>query len=87
MDIGERFRILRNYLRLTQEEMARDIGTTKKTISNIESQGGSLTRERIQLVADKYDIDVRYFYGQIDPNVFQHPHAVIRRIFRGNLSQ
>jgi transcriptional regulator with XRE-family HTH domain len=64
--IGERFRRLRRYLDISGPEMAKAIGATKQTISAIETEDRSLTRELIQKICDVYSIDARYFFGQIE---------------------
>jgi transcriptional regulator with XRE-family HTH domain len=64
--IGERFRDLRNYLGLTGPIMAGKLGITKSTISAIETEDRSLTRELIQKICDGYSIDARYFFGQVE---------------------
>jgi transcriptional regulator with XRE-family HTH domain len=65
-EIGIRFRNLREYLRKTQPELAKELGISKQTISAIESEGRGLTRERIQVICDRYGVDARYFFGQLE---------------------
>jgi transcriptional regulator with XRE-family HTH domain len=66
-EIGKRFRKLRQHLDFDSgPAFAKELGVSKQTISSIESNGEGLTRERIQLICDKYKIDARYFFEQID---------------------
>lgn len=66
-DLKERFRALRLHLGFKSgEKFGTEIGVKKQTISAIEAEGRGLTRERIQVICDKWNIDPRYFFGQID---------------------
>lgn len=66
-EVGQRFKDLRRYLDYDSgQKFGNEIGTTKQTISAIESTGEGLTRDRIQLICDKWGIDARYFFGQLD---------------------
>lgn len=65
--LGEKFQKLRLYLGFTSgPKFAEEIGVSKQTISAIEAEGRGLTRSRIQIICDKYSIDARYFFGQIE---------------------
>jgi transcriptional regulator with XRE-family HTH domain len=66
LDISTRFRVFREYFQLTQPELADALGISKQTVSAIESEGRGLTRERVQQIVDRFQVDARFFYGQLD---------------------
>ncbi len=45
--------------------MAQALSISNRTISAIEAEGRALTTEHIWAICDKYNIDARYFFGQI----------------------
>jgi transcriptional regulator with XRE-family HTH domain len=66
LDISTRFRVFREYFQLTQPELADALGISKQTVSAIESEGRGLTRERVQQIVDRFQVDARFFFGQLD---------------------
>lgn len=64
--IGERVRAVRIYLRLSGQEFARSLDTTKQALSLIENGKRSPSAAFLWRIAHEHHIDVRYLYGQID---------------------
>lgn len=58
MGINQRFRDLRYHLRLSQIEMAQEIGlTTASSISHIEQGKNQLTNASLQMLAQKFNVN------------------------------
>ncbi len=61
MNFGEKLKSLREEKGLTQSELAHEIGTTLKTISNYETKGTKPRyMSRYQEIADFFDVNVNY---------------------------
>ena len=67
IDLAKKAEDLRKYLGFqTAAEFGRALGIAKQTASQLENKGIGFTTERIQQIVDTWDIDARYFFGQID---------------------
>jgi transcriptional regulator with XRE-family HTH domain len=62
--ISERIKIARNKRKLTQEELAKKVNTTKGTISNYENEYSKPSPEMIKDIADALDVDTDYLVGR-----------------------
>ena len=61
MSFGAKLRALREEKKLTQTELAKELGVTLKTISNYETKNLKPRSEEMYLkIADFFDIDVNY---------------------------
>lgn len=64
-DVAEIFTRFVNYTGLSQIQIAQRLGVSKQKISAISKEGRGLTRETIQRICDEFNIDARYFFGQV----------------------
>lgn len=64
--IGERIKAARKAKKLTQEQLAAKVKTTKGTISNYENGYSSPSNEMIVLLADVLEVSTDYLLGRID---------------------
>ena len=65
MAIGQRIAALRKEAGLTQEELSERVGSTKSTISRIESGHERASLQRLIEIADALDADVRDFFATL----------------------
>lgn len=64
MTIGERIKIRREELGLSQTELAKRMGlSAKSTICKLETQGDNITTDRIRRVADALNCSIAYLMG------------------------
>jgi len=61
-DYGLKFKELRLFLKLSQEEFAASIGMTRASIGQIELQNQRPTLDNIEAAATKYSIPYDYFF-------------------------
>ena len=70
MDIGERIRIRREELGMTQVELARKVGyTSRSTINKIEKDGRGISQEKISAIAKALKVTPSYLMGWEDEEV------------------
>jgi len=68
--ISQRIRLARKFKKLTQEQLASKVQTTKGTISNYENGYSTPSNEMIILLADTLDVSADYLLGRTDePNI------------------
>ena len=68
MTINERVKLIRNHLKLNQEDFANKIGTVKSTISMIESGKHALTKRNLVLICKEFNVReewLKYGTGEI----------------------
>lgn len=65
-NIGQRIKKLRLYLQLTGESFGQAIGITKQAVSMIENNQRDVSSVLIRKIVDRFKIDARFFFGQID---------------------
>lgn len=75
MDLGKRLLQLRKSNDVTQEELGRQIGVGKTTISNYETGYSTPDTETISRIADFFNVSVDYLLGRTD-----EPNDVHQRI-------
>ncbi len=63
---GERIRELRRDLRLSQAELADQLGVGKTTISNYEVDYGLPSAENIKRLAELFDVNIDYLLGETE---------------------
>jgi transcriptional regulator with XRE-family HTH domain len=64
MMIGERIKSLREERKITQQELARYLGVSQKTISNYENGERSPDPDTLRKIADYFDVTVDYLLGR-----------------------
>lgn len=62
--IGERIKSLREERKITQQELARYLGVSQKTISNYENGERSPDPDTLRKIADYFDVTVDYLLGR-----------------------
>lgn len=75
---GERLRLLRRALGLTQAQLAARLGCSKKTISNHENAKYPISREQSRLFGKVAQVDIAPF----DPN--EDPYLALKRYYEFN---
>lgn len=65
-DIGDRLRCSREYLGLSQEEVAAYMGISRPAISNIEAGKRKVSAEELQRFARLYRRPYEYFFGEAE---------------------
>ena len=64
MTVADRIRLKREELNLSQEELAKRIGTKdKSSISKIEKSGDHITMKNVQRIADALGVTSQYLLG------------------------
>lgn len=63
-DFSERFKILRNKHKLTQEKLAEELGMSKSAISMYENGNREPDFETLELIADYFNVDINYLLGR-----------------------
>lgn len=64
MEIGERIKLRRLELEMSQEELAKKLGyTSKTTIAKIEANANQLRQSKIKQIADALDTTPSYIMG------------------------
>lgn len=61
---GDKLKILRKQMGLTQQEVADEINTSRSCISNYESGNRQPDNETIKVLADFFDVSVDYLFGR-----------------------
>ncbi|ANB55809.1 immunity repressor protein [Anoxybacillus sp. B7M1] len=64
--LAQRLRFTRKAKKLTQEELAKIVNTTKGTISNYENGHSTPSNEMLSLLADALDTTTDYLLGRTD---------------------
>ena len=64
--VAERLRFLREGVKLSQEKLAKLIGTTQSSINRYETDMASPTYETLLWYADYFDVSVDYILGRTD---------------------
>ena len=57
MNIGERIRILRKHLNLSQAEFGKEIGLKPASISDLETGRTAITERNIKLICSQFNVD------------------------------
>ena len=61
MTFGEKFRLLRTRKRLSQQEVAKELGLNPRMIGKYENgESRPRTREKYRKIADFFDVDINY---------------------------
>ena len=70
MDIGERIKIRREQLNMSQAELARKVGySTRSTITRIEREGNSISQDKIVAIGKAMKTTPCYLMGWEDEEV------------------
>lgn len=70
MDIGERIKIRREQLNMSQAELARKVGySTRSTITRIERDGNGISQDKIVAIAKALKTTPSYLMGWEDEEV------------------
>ena len=70
MDIGERIKIRREQLNMSQAELARKVGySTRSTITRIEREGNGISQDKIVAIAKALKTTPSYLMGWEDEEV------------------
>lgn len=64
--LGRRLKKLRNSIKLTQEELGKEVNVTKVSISGYENGNRSPDTETLQKIADFFDVSTDYLLGRSD---------------------
>lgn len=67
---AERLSILRNAKGLTMEQLGKDIGTTRATISNFENEQRKPSLDMVIKLADYFQVSIDYLVGRTDDPTF-----------------
>lgn len=62
--IGQRIRARREYLQLTQEEVADSIGISQGTFARVEAGKVNITAANMEVIATRLKAPVGYFYSE-----------------------
>lgn len=67
MDIvGQRLKLLRNSLRLSQKKLAAKIGITQSSVNRYENNQAEASYQTLLKYADQFDVSMDYIYGRTD---------------------
>lgn len=70
MDIGERIKLRREELNMSQAELARKVGyTSRSTITRIERDGNGISQDKIVAIAKALKVTPSYLMGWEDEDV------------------
>lgn len=64
--IGERLRILREGMKMTQAQIAECVGTVPTTVGRYENNVGMPPHKTLLWYADYFDVSMDYIYGRTD---------------------
>ncbi len=64
--IGKRLEEFRKHFNLNQSQLGEIIGIKKAGVSLIENEERGIDSEQILKICKAYDVDVRFFFGQIE---------------------
>lgn len=64
--LGKRLKKLRNEMKITQEELGKEINVTKVSISGYENGNRSPDTETLQRIANYFNVSVDYLLGRTD---------------------
>lgn len=67
---SSRIKELRNSKGLTMEQLAKDLGTTRATISNFENEQRKPSLDMVIKIADYFQISIDYLVGRTDDPTF-----------------
>lgn len=65
-EFKDRLKLLRKEKGLTQEELSRTIDIPDSTIRRYETEGNVPKRERLEIIADFFDVSIDYLIGRTD---------------------
>jgi len=79
MSAGERLKELRKELNIPQSEIATLLNVAQQGVSYYENNG-RLDADKLSLIANRYNVDIRYFYGDKPLSYYRtenlHPNSV-----------
>jgi transcriptional regulator with XRE-family HTH domain len=79
MSIGERFKQARKYLRLTQEELANELGISRSHVSNIESDREKPSLTLLKFMSYKYAVPEDWLLsGEDDKGLYGFENQEVR---------
>ena len=64
--VGERLKILREGVKLSQVKLAKLMGSTQASINRYETNGSSPSQETFLWYADYFDVSLDYIFGRTD---------------------
>lgn len=65
-EVGERLRILREGMKLSQSRLAKMIGTTQASINRYETASSAPPLKTLLWYADYFDVSLDYIFGRTD---------------------
>lgn len=74
--LSQRLKYARNKLKLTQEELAVKVNTTKSTISNYENGHSTPSNDMLVLLSDVLEVSTDYLLGRTDDSKNNAPVTV-----------
>ncbi|HUX49676.1 MAG TPA: helix-turn-helix transcriptional regulator [Spirochaetia bacterium] len=66
MELSERFRKARTYRKLSQDNVATELGISRAKVSALETDGRGITYETVKQFSVKLRFDVRWFFEQLE---------------------
>ncbi len=79
--LGRRLQYERRRLRLTQEELASEVGMTKAVLGSVERGERSLSLERLMLLANRFGVTPDYLlqdYLETDGEIMYQYNTILR---------
>ena len=64
--VGERLKLLREGVKLSQEKVSKMIGTTQSSINRYETAQSSPSYETLLWYADYFDVSIDYIFGRTE---------------------
>jgi transcriptional regulator with XRE-family HTH domain len=61
MEVGQRIRVFRALKRLSQSQLAKEIGANRKTISDWERGATFIATRYLFKISEKYDVSLSFF--------------------------
>lgn len=65
-DFKTRLKTLRTQKKMTQEDLSKELDIPDSTIRRYETDGGVPKRERLEIIADYFNVNIDYLLGRTD---------------------
>lgn len=77
---NEKIKLIRDKLKLTQQEVADQLGVSKQYLSKVETGQTELSKEKMKLFCDTYNVSFDWMFGA-GPNMFRPADEYMERLF------
>lgn len=72
--VGNRIRIQRNLMNMSQQDLANKIGVKFQQVQKYEKAMNRVSASRLYMIADVFQIPVAYFFNEFDPSAEKEKH-------------